>query len=134
MSITLAVGATTLTLHPDLFWEDENNWHPVEQSVERSVTGALIVQAQARQNSTGRPITLKPIDDESAWMSRADLLQLRNWAAQPGQVLTLTLMGDTYQVMFRHHDGTAIEASPVVHFSDVGNTDYYRVIIRLMVV
>ena len=134
MSITLAVGATTLTLHPDLYWNDENNWHPVEQTVERSVTGALIVQSGTRIDATGRPITLTPIDDESAWMTRSDLLQLRNWAAVAGQVMTLTLLGDTYQVMFRHQDGNAIEATPVVHYSSVDSGDFYRVTIRLMVV
>lgn len=134
MSITLTVGATSLALHPDLYWSDENNWHPVEQVVERSVTGALIVQSAARTDSKGRPITLAPIDEQSAWMTRAAVLQLRNWAAVAGQVLTLTLMGATYEVMFRHQDGAAIEATPVVHFNSVANEDFYRVTIRLMVV
>lgn len=132
MTISLAVGATSLTLHPDLYWADENNWHPVEQTVERSLTGALIVQSATRQD--GRPITLQPIDEQSAWMPRSALLQLRNWAAVAGQVMTLTLMGVTYDVMFRHQDGSAIEATPVVHFNNVANEDFYRVTIRLMVV
>lgn len=134
MSITLAVGATSVALHPDLYWSDENNWHPVEQITERTITGALIVQAAARLDGKGRPITLEPEDDRSAWMRRSTLEQLRNWAAVPGQILALTLRGVTYNVMFRHQDGSAIEAAPVVHFSDVGADDFYRVTIRLMVV
>lgn len=134
MSITLAVGATTLTLHPDLYWSDENDWHPVEQAVARTITGALIVQAAARLDGTGRPITLVPIDESSAWMTSLTLAQLRNWAAVPAQVLILTLRGVTYEVMFRHQDGAAVEAAPVVHFSTVDDTDFYRVTIRLMVV
>lgn len=131
MSITMTVAATTLTLHPDLYWADENSWHPVEQRKEYSITGALIVQAAARQ--AGRPITLQPIDGDSAWMTRAVVDQLRNWAAVAGLTATLTLRGVPYTVMFRHEDG-ALEATPVVHFSTVDTTDFYQVTIRLMAV
>ena len=130
MSITLAVGATTVTLNPDLFWEDENDWHPVEQTSERTITGALVVQAGAR--IAGRPITLKPEDDSSAVTSLTDLAQLRNWAAVPGQELTLTLRGVSRSVIFRHHDGAALEARPWIHRSDVQSGDLYLATIRLM--
>lgn len=134
MSITISVGATSVDLHPDLYWADEFSWHPVEQKVDRSITGALIVQAAERLDGKGRPITLQPIDDQSAWMRGEVVSQLRNWAAVPAQVLTLTLRGVTYSVLFRHQDGAAIEADPVVFFSDAGDQDFYRVTIRLMVV
>ena len=46
MSITLSDGTTTVTLHPDLYWEDENSWHPVEQTVERvRVAEAELIQS-----------------------------------------------------------------------------------------
>jgi hypothetical protein len=130
MSITLTDNTTTLTLHPDLYWNDEATWQPVEQRVERTITGALIVSVATRQ--AGRPITLQPEDDSSAWVSRAVVDQLRNWAAVPGQELTLTLRGTARTVMFRHHDGNAIDATPVVHFNDVDSADFYRCTIRLM--
>lgn len=130
MSITLSDNTTSISLHPDLFWNDENNWNPVEQSVERSITGALIVQTA--QRVAGRPITLQPEDNSSAWMTRETLDALRNWAAVPGKQMTLTLRGTDRTVMFRHHDGEAIVATPVVHYSDVVSTDWYRVTIRLM--
>ena len=78
MTITLTnlTTSATLTLNPDLKWTDENNWNPVEQTAERTITGALVVQVGAMV--AGRPITLEPEDDESAWMSRADVEQLRN--------------------------------------------------------
>lgn len=129
MSITLAYAGTTLALDSDLFWEDENDWHPVEQSTQRTVTGALIVS-----NATitgGRPITLKPIDEESAWMSRASLDALRVWAAVAGREMTLTLRGQARTVVFRHSDG-AIEAAPIFHFSDASDTDWYRVVLRFL--
>ena len=64
MSITLSDGTTTLALHPDLYWSDEHNWFPVEQTAQRTITGALIVSVATRL--AGRPVTLQPEDDRSA--------------------------------------------------------------------
>jgi len=130
MSITLAVGATVVELHADLYWSDENNWQPVEQTAQRTITGALIISSATRL--AGRPITLEPEDDSSAWMSRATIDQLRNWAAVAGQQMILTLRGQARTVIFRHHDGAGLDARPVVHYSDVDNADFYRATLRLM--
>ena len=127
--ITLADATTTLEVDRDLFWSDEDNWHPVAQNVERTITGALDIQVAALQK--GRPITLEPEDDSTAWMPRAAVDQLRNWAAAPGKVLTLTLRGEVRSVMFRHQDG-GLEATPVVHYRDVVPNDWYLVTVRLM--
>lgn len=128
MSITLQYLTTTIDLDPDLQWIDEQEWHPVEQSIQRSVTGALIVSTAARLK--GRPITLAPPDESSAWMPRFILDQLRNWAAVPGRQMTLTLRGTAYTVIFRHHDGAGIDASPVIFYNDVDTYDWYRVTLR----
>ena len=130
MSITLTLGAVTLALDPDLMWTDENDWFPVEQSLQRSITGALLVSVATRL--AGRPITLQPEDDSSAWMPAADLAQLKAWAAIPGQALQLSLRGQTRSVIFRHHDSPALEANPVVHYQDVEPGDWYRVNLRFM--
>lgn len=130
MPITLADLSTTLTLNEDLYWTDENSWHPVQQSAERTITGALVVSASEMVG--GRPITLEGEDDASGWMTHATIEQLRNWAAVPGKTLTLTMRGVARTVMFRHQDGQAVEASPVVHYSDVVSSDYYRATLRFM--
>lgn len=129
MSISLTDGTTTVALPPDLYWADEDSWAPVEQTAERTITGALIVSAAALL--FGRPITLEPIDEQSAWMSQATLAQLKVWAATPLQVLTLTLRGVDRDVIFRHQDG-AVEAKPIQQFSDVEAGDYYLVTTRFM--
>lgn len=129
MSITLNDGTTTITLNPDLLWSDENTWHPVEQNVERTITGAMVVSVAARVG--GRPITLEPETEESAWMSLATVNAVRNWAAVPGKVMTLTLRGLSYSVIFRHQDG-GLDAKPLVHYSDANNADYYLCVVRLM--
>ena len=127
--ITLSDGINTLNLNPDLRWSDEDNWHPVQQSVQRTITGALDIQAAAMDK--GRPITLEPEDDSSAWMSSDVVVQLRNWAAVPGQQLILTLRNETRDVIFRHQDG-GLEARPVVHYRDRTPTDWYLCVVRLM--
>ena len=131
MSLTLADGTTTLTLNPDLYWSDENTWHPVQQAVERTITGAQVIQVAGM--TKGRPITLEPIDDESAWMTLAQVTALRNWAAVPGKTMTLTLRGLERDVIFRHQDG-GFEARPVIQYRDGHEltTDFYRCTIRLM--
>lgn len=130
MSITLSDNTTTVTITDDLFWSDEHAWHPVEQIAERTVTGALIISVATRVS--GRPISLQPEDESSAWVTAAQVDALRNWASVPGKQLTLTLRGVARTVIFRHHDGIGVEATPVVHYSDVDSGDWYRVTLRLM--
>lgn len=130
MSITITDGTTPVTLHPDLYWADEFTYQAVEQTAERTITGALVVSAATKVG--GRPITLQPEDDSSAWMPRATVEQLRNWAAVPGQELTLTLRGVARTVMFRLQDGSVLDATPVKHFSDTDAADWYRCTLRFM--
>jgi hypothetical protein len=130
MTISIVDGATTLPLHPDLYWTDENDWHPVQQTVERAISGALIISTAALL--AGRPITLRSFDESSGWVPRSTVDTLRNWAATPGKQLTLTIRGVSRTVIFRHQDGTAMEAEPVVHYGDVEPQDFYRVTLRFM--
>lgn len=131
MSLTLADSGTTLTLNPDLYWSDEYNWNPVEQAVERTITGAQVIQVAGM--TKGRPITLEPIDDEAAWMTLTDVTALRNWAAVPGKTMTLTLRGVARTVIFRHQDG-GFDARPVLQYRDGHElpVDFYLCTIRLM--
>jgi hypothetical protein len=127
--ITLSDGSITLELHPDLYWSDELSWAPVSQNVERTITGALDIQASTL--SGGRPITLEPEDDSAAWMPYASVVQLQAWAAIAGQQLTLTLPDGAHTVVFRHQDG-ALSARPVVQLRDRLASDFYLCVIRLM--
>ena len=127
---TLTDGVTTVTFSDDLVWADEFAWAPVEQTVDRTITGALIVQAGARV--AGRPITLAAEDDSSGWITRGALDQFKVWAGIPGRVLTLNYRGEAHTVIWRHQD-TAIDAAPVVFFSGPVQTgDYYRATLRFM--
>lgn len=132
-AITLTVGAVTLTLDPDLHWIDEFDWHAIEQSAERGLTGALIIDAGERHG--GRPITLAPPDDAAAWMPRAVLTQLQAWEADADREMTLSLRGTAYTVGFRRWDDAPIEARPVLFVADPlpgGFGDFYLTTLRLV--
>jgi len=133
--ITLSDGTTPLLLDPDLYWSDEFEWHAIEQAVERSITGALIIDLGERLG--GRPITLEPPDDNAAWMPRATLAQLQVWETDPDLTLTLSLRGTDFTVVFRRHDGAPIEARPVEFVADPlpgAFGDWYLTTLRLMVI
>ena len=99
------------------------------QSARHTITGALVVTTQAML--AGQPITLAAEREDQGWISRAALQQCRTWAAVPGQALTLTYRGTAYAVVWRHQDG-AIDASPVMRWTDDDAQDDYRATLRFM--
>lgn len=131
MSNLAVTGGASVDFSDDLSWIDEYEFHPVSQTSQRTITGALIVSALG--TTGGMPITLSP-DDEGPWLTRDTVDALRSLAAVPGQQLTLTLRGQTYQVIFRHQDttGVAVDAMPIIPFNAPVGTDWYKVTLRLM--
>ncbi len=114
MSHILTDGSVTVTLPGNMDWVDEYNWQPVQQAVQYSLTGALLVDEDTKQ--AGRPITLAPGNGNMGYLDRSALDTIKSWAAIPGQELTLTLTdGRAFTVRFRQGDG-AISASPVRGF------------------
>lgn len=128
---TLSDGIISIDFSDDLSWTDEYEWHPINQTAQRTITGALIVSSSALVG--GRPITLEP-DEQGPWHTRAQVDALRNLAAVPGKTLSLTLRGLNYNVIFRHQDnGTAaVDAKPIIPFNAPIDTDFYKVTLRLM--
>lgn len=114
--ITLSANSVTLSLDPDLYWQDEFDWTEIEEAEDRSISGARIIDIGIK--SGGRPITLTPADDDSGWMLRATLTQLQAWEKIPGLIMTLNLRGVSYQVNFRRTSGAPIESRPVIFVSN----------------
>lgn len=129
-TITLTVGASTLTLPSDLYWSDETNWTAVEQKADRSITGSNLIQVGRRL--AGRPITLEPPIERASWMQRAVIDQLRAWADVPGQQMTLVLRGVPRTVIWRHQEPPVMAARPVMHFDDVQPDDAYTATLKFM--
>lgn len=118
-----------VTLNPDMEWQDENSWSPIEQTSERTITGAMILQVGTRVGC--RPITLAPPDSSAAWMTFSQVELLRNFAAVPALQMKLTLRGVERTVVFRHQDG-GFEAAPVVFYRDNDGSDFYLCTLRLL--
>lgn len=117
-----------LALPDQLAWPDEFTWQQVEQSAEYTTTGALVLDAHAKQ--AGRPITLAG-SETRAWCTRGALATLHTWASQPGQTLTLTLRGTTRTVVM-NHDGGALSAEPVLDCADPTDADPYAITLRFL--
>lgn len=118
----------TLTLPPDLLWTDEFAWQQVEQATQYTTTGALVLDAWAKQ--AGRPITLRG-DVDYGWCQRSTLATLNAWAALPGQQFSLLQRGVTHAVVFDHAGG-AIDAAPVVPYSDPLPDDHYTLTLKFI--
>lgn len=110
-----------LDLPQDLLWTDEFAWKKVEQSLEYSTTGALVVDEWTKQ--AGRPITLAGTV-ERGWCKRDTLKTLNTWAGQTGLTLSLMHNGVAYSVMWDHSAGP-ITAEPIVEYREPEDTDFY---------
>lgn len=133
MTITLSDTTTAIELDPDLKWSDEHSWSPVTQTARYKLNGALSVHVSKRR--AGRPITLQG-DDSYGWpgMTGEKVAQLEAWAAIEGQVLTLSMRGESWSVMFRHQEAPAFEARPILDYSDPEPSDCYVITLKLMVI
>ncbi|XXQ55617.1 hypothetical protein ACA040_004335 [Xenophilus aerolatus] len=97
MADTHMLGA--IAIPRGMVWTDEFAWSAVEKSMERSLTGAALIDIGVKQ--AGRPVTLEAQGD-AGWMPRADVLALVALVeADPGAVLTFTHAdGRTFDVQF----------------------------------
>lgn len=130
MTVTLTFSATTLTLPADLLWADEYAWKAVEQRSTRTITGALILEAYAKQS--GRPITLVGANDY-AWLTRTQLEQLRTWALVPGRVFSLVLRSEAARTVVMDHEAGAIEAQQINYdYDSTAASDQFAVRLRFL--
>jgi len=118
-----------ITLPPGLLWPDEFAATRVAQSVRRTLDGGLVVYYG--QLTAGVPITLRS-EPDCGWFTRAQIEQLALRAASPGGVYLLELRGQSYQVMFRHHDAPAFEATPLVNLATPQASDFYLATLKFM--
>lgn len=113
-----------------MLWVDEFNWSAVEKTIERSITGAQVIDAAARV--AGRPITLEAVEDQG-WIRRATLLAVRAMADAPNGEYPLKLAdGREFTVQFAAED--PIEAQPVSRPELPESTHPYVATLRLITV
>lgn len=119
-----------IALPAGMLWVDEFSWAAAQRSVERSITGAQIIDVALKV--AGRPITLQGAQDQG-WIRRATLLAVRALADTPDGQYPLTLAtGEQFTVMFAPEE--AIEAQPISRPELPANTNPYVATLRLMTV
>lgn len=123
MSITL----NGITLPSDLEWSDEFDWTPVRQSMDRSLTGKLLIEEAEKVG--GRPITLYG-GQNACWVPRSTVVALKALLVA-NNTMTLMYHGTEYSVMWRH-DETPIEANQVRRIANPGDNWKYTITLRLM--
>lgn len=111
-------------------WVDEYEWDVIEQTQERSLTGALMIQQGVKLY--GRPITLQ--SNGGAWFTLATVRALEALRDQLGIIMSLTLpRGDQHYVTWNREDGPPLKAVQVFRDLDPDATDY-ELTLRLMTV
>ena len=119
-----------IELPDDLLWVDEFDWSPVAQDIDRSLTGALMVQEQAKL--FGRPITLTG-GNEAGWVTRATVLELMALAKLPSKSMLLILAdGREFQVYFNRGNNNSVSASLLMPESGLSPESLYTIIIGLI--
>ncbi|AMO56113.1 hypothetical protein GZ77_04700 [Endozoicomonas montiporae] len=121
-----------IELPDDLLWINEFNWNPVEQTTDRSLSGALLVQEQSLLH--GRPIELSG-NDESGWVPRSTVEALLLLAQTPNKIMTLTLPDErTFTVIFDRRNGSPIQAQQVLPYAYPDDGYQYRLTILFLTV
>ena len=126
----MAITLDAITLPDDLVWSDEFGWSNVTQSVDRSLTGALVIQEAVQPK--GRIITLSGSQD-SGWITKAVLDTILIQANTPDNEMTLTYHGEVYNVMFhRSGNNSPVEGKLIVDYSDRAANDNYSIILNFI--
>jgi len=119
-----------LELPYELVWTDEFSWSDIVQNVQFTIEGKMIIQES--ELIKGRPITLS---SNNAWITRADLKTLYNKTTVKNKEMVLTLNDNrSFLVCFRHSSIPVIEASPIKDITNLQDSDFYRLTIKLMVI
>lgn len=111
-----------LTLSDELLWVDEYGWSPPKVNKEYSLTGALHIQTGKRK--AGRPISLEPPDENTAWLNRLVVETLRQWAALPDRIFKLTFergISRFFYVRFDHDKN--MDVKPVLGAVGLNSAD-----------
>ncbi|WEM01030.1 hypothetical protein [Delftia tsuruhatensis] len=120
----------SLQLPAGMLWVDEFDWSAVAKSFERSITGALVIDAVPMV--AGRPITLEASEDQG-WIHRQTLLDLHALADRAGEEHDLVLAdGRAFRVQFA--EGAPIKAQPVGRPEKPAPSNPYVATLRLITV
>lgn len=127
----MAITLGALTLPPGMLWTDRNKYSQVAQSVKRTLGGKPVVFAASY--IAGRPVTLESLEDQG-WLNKEQVDALQAMAASPLATFVLTVGGESFDVIFRHDDGLAVEADSIIPRNNLDANDRFIGKIKLLTV
>lgn len=120
----------TIQIPRGMIWVDEFTWSAVVKSTERSITGALIIDAAPLV--AGRLITLQG-EESQGWIRRTALLALQELANVPGESYELQMAdGRVFTVQFAADE--PLSAKPIARPELPAETHPYVATLRLITV
>lgn len=120
----------TIQIPRGMIWVDEFTWSGVVKSTERSITGALIIDAAPLV--AGRLITLQG-EESQGWIRRTALLALQELANVPGESYELQMAdGRVFTVQFAADE--PLSAKPIARPELPAETHPYVATLRLITV
>jgi len=126
--MTLDDGSTTITLPDDLQWVDEFDWEPVQQDLQPTMGGGLVISENTL--SAGRKITLVSGDD--VWVLKSVINEIDIFRNTVDKQMTLTLPdARTFTVMFDRAK-KPMEVKPVWRKTTQEVTDYFTLTLRFL--
>ncbi|MEO5332151.1 MAG: hypothetical protein H7839_09020 [Magnetococcus sp. YQC-5] len=125
--VAITLGGIELPAQTE--WTDRHEWSPVSQGVVRTLGGSSVIFTTPV--SQGRPITLEASPGVQR-MNQATVDAIQALSDQAGSNFVLVIGGETFNVVFRHHDPPAFSANPARPLS--GARLGYYVTIKLMTV
>lgn len=127
----MAIILNGVTLSGSLQWTDRRAYSPVAQEVRTTLGGNPVIYSQALQGN--RPITLEATED-TGWLTHVAVEAILAMARAPGAVYTLNFHGESFNVMFAHHEGPAVSLLPLKPRAVPEPDDYYIGTIKLITV
>ena len=127
--ILLTDGTITINLPPDMYWPDQS-WTGVEAgSDDYSLNGSLHIDTFVKQ--AGRPITLQG-GENFGWVTWQTVLDLVDWAKDPGKEMTITIDSTSYTVRFDYSKGDPVTHTPIFMLNPPRADDFYYITLRLI--
>jgi hypothetical protein len=106
----MAIKLNGVALSGSLQWTDRLAYSSVAQEVLVTLGGNPVIYAKGLQGN--RPITLVATED-TGWITRAMMEHVVGLASIPGGVYTLEIHGESFNVVFAHHEPPAVDLVPL---------------------
>lgn len=131
----MSLSLDSVTLNPDMVWEEKFSSQSVAQSRLRTLGGGLILFAGALNK--GEQITLSSREFNGVligMLKKSVVDDVLDLAAVPGAQYVLTYNGVSVNVVFRHDDPPAVLMTPLLAKISYSANDLMRGQIKLLTV